>query len=49
MVEKSIRHSNPSDRRELVYSLVFYRSEGFHRVPMLLKDSYANFVFQVRR
>ena len=30
-----------------MYGLVFYKSEGFHRVPMLLKDSYANFVFQV--
>lgn len=47
VVEKAIRHSNTEHRRELVYGLVFYKSEGFHRVPMLLKDSYANFVFQV--
>ena len=47
MVEKAIRFSKTEDRVELVYSLVFYKSEGFHRVPMLLKDPYANFVFQV--
>lgn len=46
MVEKAIRHANPQDRLDLVYSLVFYRSEGYHRVPMLLKDPFSNFAFQ---